>query len=475
MIPFLSLPLVLWSLHLVTNETRPSRGRPQRVAVSMLVLVLLAGGLSLVIDGSPPAFVYFLVWIALYSVALAVVARSPVPLLVFGGALVMVTVIDAGYLWPMLAAQQEFPRLLQDQFTNPLSLPVYMLLPARGKLIPGSDNGYELSVFIGPLLAWAIWRYRKPLVRGVPSTIAWPWLVTGVVSVVFGIGSLRPLGVPWFLSPFDVVRLLPGFRSVGVTGRYWGFLALPLSVLAAAALMHVVRDRRNRSKLTALMIAVFCVQLGFQVESVAKSTWGSRRFEPISLDDLYGGNPEQIEYVVANDELQGKFITPVRGVIDAYNLGEFIQPAMSSGRNLVRVVTVEDVAVDPVASVRGEFFSWSRIRLTGLDSLLRRAEVGDPSTRLELNQAYNRHWSVSRGQTFMGQHGNLGIQLALSELDAGPVELTFRDPFSALGARVSSLAWRVWFGILSATLLFAGLVHRSEREPRINGRRPPRA
>jgi len=81
----------------------------------------------------------------------------------------------------------------------------------------------------------------------------------------------------FMVGPFDWLRPLPGFRSMGVTGRFWGFLALPLSLLAAAALwryLHAEPRSRNR---TLLLGGALLTQLLFQGESLVSAWWPSRR------------------------------------------------------------------------------------------------------------------------------------------------------------------------------------------------------
>src|SRR4029077_9789769 len=206
-------------------------------------------------------------WIALYGLVLAFSTRALTPLLVLGSALATTSVLDAGYLWPMLDAQSDFPRLTSDRFTNALTLLWFAVIPMRGKLLPANGLGYELSVYIGPVLAWAIWRHRQWWRTPIPAEMKAPLLVVGIVSIVMGMGSLAAMHVPRWLSPFDLLRPLPGFRSVWITGRYWGFLALPLSLLGAASLWRLATEGRSRVRLALWMGALLFFQLGFQAQT----------------------------------------------------------------------------------------------------------------------------------------------------------------------------------------------------------------
>jgi hypothetical protein len=92
----------------------------------------LAAVLSLVVDGSPVSILHLLFWIVCYALVLSVTIRSALPVWTVAIATIVAMLLDAGYLWPMLAAQSEFPRHLPDTFTNPLALLWFMLLPVTG-------------------------------------------------------------------------------------------------------------------------------------------------------------------------------------------------------------------------------------------------------------------------------------------------------------------------------------------------------
>ncbi len=467
LVPFLSLPLVLWSCHRAVAWERQLFGLAG-VTRLLLAILLLGAGLGMVVDGAPVAFVHLLVWIGLYVVVLAATARSAAPLVLLAGALVVAAVLDAGYVWPMLIAQREFPRTTADAFTSPLSLIWFMLLPVRGKLIPAPANGHEMSVFIGPIIAVAIWRHRKALYASLTKDLRIPLLVVSAVAIWLGMGSLRPLHVPVWLSPFDLLRPLPGFRSMGVTARNWGFLALPLSLLGAAALVRLASERPPVRRLGTWLGLATLLQLGAQVESVSKHLLISRPYRQVAYREAFTG-PEQIDYVACGQRDQGELITPVRGVVDCYDLDDFIRPPMEPGARLVRSVLRGAKPIGDAARLRGEFLTWNRIRIL--------AEVSAPLcsppdcraiVQVVLNQAYHPLWSVGAGASLLsGEQGNLTILCSLDRLQRGPLELEFRDPVSDAGARVSAVAWR-FFAAACLALLIALLVLRG----RSNGKTP---
>lgn len=460
-IPFLTLPLVLWSLHKAA-EGKSLRGRT-------LIALLLGGLVALAVDGSPVAIVHWLLWIGVYAAVLAGVARTPAPVLVLIGAAGTAALLDAGYLWPMLSAQSEFPRLRPLRFTNPAVLLWFMLVPARGKLIPAPANGHEFSVFIGPVIAWLIFRFRKEAARKIPRSVWTPCLITAAVSFVLGMGSLRPLGVPAWLSPFDLLSHLPGFRSLSVTGRFWGFLALPLSLLGAGALDLFSREAPP-ARLRVGCLAAFAFQIGFQAVTVGELLLPSRRYNPVPSEwrtqaDQTSGLV-RIEYVYCGDEgfTQGAYLTPTRGVIDCYNHGDFIRPRMKAGRSLVRSMYLDGRKVGRGDALDAGFVSWNEICLRAYVGRLCEAAFNAPDRRsglpaapkekgasevgITLNQAYHRYWSPSAGKVVRTGTGNLGLVCRGDDLESGShgrgVYLRFHDPWSARGARLSTISWPIW-------------------------------
>src|SRR5262249_55275528 len=160
--------------------------------------------------------------------------------------------------------QREAPRLQPNRFTNPLALPWFMIAPVWGKFfLPANGKGHELSVFIGPVLAWLIWRYRRSLFAGAPVILWIPLLVVGIVAFGLGMGSLRSNHAPPAVSLFDLLRPLPGFRSMGVTGRHWGFLAIPLSLLCAGALWCFLAERSRGPRVWICLSLALLLQLSF--------------------------------------------------------------------------------------------------------------------------------------------------------------------------------------------------------------------
>jgi hypothetical protein len=460
MIPFLVLPLVLWLSHRVAAWDRHGLGA-RGVACLLLAMVLLGAGLGLVVDGAPVAFVHLLVWIGLYVLVLSFVTRSPAPLALLGGALVISAILDAGYLWPMLVAQQQFPRLTQDAFTDPVTLLWFMLLPVRGKLIPAPANGHELSVFIGPVVAFAIWRWRKPLLRSISPEMRAPLAVVSAASIWLGMGSLRPLHVPELLSPFDLLRLLPGFRSIEVTGRYWGFLAAPLSLLGAAALSRFASDERPAGRRRFWLAVALLLQLGLQTESLAGGLLASDRYRPVPFRKAFRHGAERIEYVRCPDDEQAARITPRTGIINFYDMDDFARPAMREGDHLVRGVLQKGVPLGNALPCDGKFVAWSRIRIEA-GGQARAAVPGNPRAivQIVLNQAYHPFWEVVGAGACLRPDvkGNLTVLCSRERLGMGPVDLVFHDPVSEGGMRVSLAALRLWPAtVLALVLLVLGL------------------
>jgi hypothetical protein len=465
-IPFLALPLMLWTLHRSIDWLQQQRAAT-RTWQMLLASLLLAAGISIAIDGSPVAIIHLMFWVGLYGLVLAVVARSAAPLLLLGAALLLSALLDAGYLWPMLSAQADFPRRTADSFTNPLALPWFLLLPVHGKLIvPATGNGHELSVFIGPMLAWLIWRYRHRLLTSLPRQMKWPLLIVGAVCIWLGMGSLAPLHIPRWLSPFDLLRPLPGFRSLMVTGRFWGFLALPLSLLGAAALWRFVAVHPRPEKLRVWMLALLAFQLSFQLITIFTQWLPGHRYPAVDFRHAFAGGAQDITYLVRHRQLQGSLMTPTTAVQDCYDQDDFIRADVAPGSNLVQSV---DSGVASAA-----FLSWNRIRVTphgaipmpGASTAHRasatRTAATDPrALQIILNQAWHPYWRSSACQVAETDRGNLALDCSQSSSPApGPIDLEFYDPVSARGAQVSRISWICWL-CATGIALAAGLSRRS--------------
>src|SRR5260370_12270317 len=83
-------------------------------------------------------------------------------------------------------------------------------------------------------------------------------------------GSLKILHIPSWLSPFDLLRSFPGFRTIGVPVRYWGFLALPLSLLSAMALCKFASEFGDTRRVHVWLGLVLILQVGFQAETLTQ-------------------------------------------------------------------------------------------------------------------------------------------------------------------------------------------------------------
>jgi hypothetical protein len=442
-VPFLALPLALWMIHRATARS----GSPTPIARAVLAILLLACLFAVVVDGSPVAIIHWLFWIGLYSVVLSWVRRSMLPAAAFLAACAIASLLDAGYLWPMLSAQGDFPRRTADTFTGPWSLPWFMLIPMRGKLLPANGTGVELSVFIGPVLFYLIWRYRRALGAELPAEMKLPLLIVSLVSIWLGMGSLHVAGVPVWLSPFDWLRPLPGFRSLDVTGRYWGFLVLPLSLLAGAALWRFISREQPTRRWSMVLASAFLIQVTFQGESLMTGWRLSRPYTQPSLDGIYNGKLEKIRALenpdsAADPHQQGEFITPTQAVVNCYDRDEFTRADVQLGTHLIKNARIDAANRSFNVPLDAGFLTWNHIRILPSASNLRVAAVAhEPMLHIVLNQAYHARWSSPSCVLTRGDQGNLVANCPASAVHAGSVDLVFFDPVSDLGMRVSLQAF----------------------------------
>ena len=472
-VPFLVLPLMLWALHRSVDwaqQERSASGRLRLVSVSLLG----AATTALVIDGCPVCIIHLMFWIGLYACVLSIQSRSATPIMLLGCAVAIGAVLDAGYLWPMLESQATFPRRTPDSFTSALSLVWFAILPMRGKVLPANGNGHELSVYIGPVLAWCMWRSRHWLRESLPATLRTPLLAVSVASVLLGMGSLGMLGIPSWLSPFDLLRPLPGFRSIDVTGRYWGFLALPLSLLSAASLWKIAGEQRGW-RLHVCLGLVCLFQFGFQTETLAARWIHTAVYTDVPAKGYFGKGPEAIDYVdIGEIRTQGEVIAPTRGVCDCYDMDDFIHAQTGPGRELALDVSQDGVALGRPWSLHVGFASWSHIDIrAGCDAHdTAVCTAPDNATiRVVLKQAYHPNWSASGCETQASARGNLTLECPAARL-RDPVEVIFRDEVSEAGAQVSVLAWQIWGLIVVGVLLVQWRITSAEARLGPRGRHP---
>jgi hypothetical protein len=434
LVPFLVLPLILWILHSSTRGASFSVKASPLIGATWGLVTLLTGGLiAMVIDGSPVAIIHLLFWVGVYALALSFWARSWRPTALMVCAILVAAVLDAGYLWPMVQAQAEFPRLTVDTFTSILSFLWFALLPMRGKVLPANGNGHELSVFIGPVMAYFIWKYRSWIISSMPREMKGPLSVVTAVSLVLGMGSLR---------------LVHRFRSIGVTGRYWGFAVLPLSLCAAGALSRYAGECREGWRTTLCLMAILALPLGFQLDTLWALWSNSPRYAAVPHQGFFARGPEHIDHVTVGEEhYQGEFISPVRAVSDCYDMDDFQRADIEAGASLV--TTADAPAPSAVATVwRARFSSWSSIQLQ-LDCPLANpgadCEQADlPTTRFIFQQAYHSLWYAPGCTTAPDPQGHLTLECPHSELRRGLIELRFFNALSKSAARVSTRAWTGW-------------------------------
>jgi hypothetical protein len=446
---FLILPFFLWILHRSCSWPREGAGIV-RILRFVLATLLLGAGIALVVDGSPVAIIHLMFWTCLYAAVLAWVERSIAPVIVMAIAVGMASMLDAGYLWPMLAGQAEAPRRTPDRFSNPLAALWFAVVPMRGKaMIPANGKGYEFSVFIGPVIAYCLWRYRGILNHSLPSRLKYPLAIVAAISLFLAMGSLTAVHIPVWLSPFDWLRPLPGFRSLDVTGRFAGFLALPLAMLGAVAVWKFINESLGSRRLAVMVAALFIFQFAYQIEPMVRMWSPSRLHVTPGLTGIYDHGAQEVNYVLRAERLQGELITPIQGVIDCYDMDDIAHGNIQQGAALVQATMLNGIPMSD--GPRANFLTWNRIRIaqwqrspdTGLES-----GSGSSPVEMVFNQSYDRHWRADGGEVLGSHSGNLVVRCDLARLRRGPMELSFTDPVSSLGAVVSGRSWTAWMAAM---------------------------
>jgi hypothetical protein len=288
--------------------------------------------------------------------------------------------------------------------------------------------------------------------------MGYPLLVVSLASIVLGMGSLKVLHVPVWMSPFDILRPLPGFRSLGVTGRYWGFLALPLSLLGAATLWKYANETNPHSHRRVQLVLGFTLvlQLGFQAETLSRH-WIHSPVFPTAMDHAnFRGVPEQINYASTEGRLQGQLIAPTRGVCDCYDMDDFTRAERPPGGALV-ALTMRNKQPWGGLTSHAAFMTWNHIRLAvgcaapgvGLGCL----DAGSTRIQWVLYQAYHPYWRIPGCEVHPTDHGNLLIDCPVSRLQRGYADVVFDDPESDWATGLSLLGWKIW-GFTCLFLIF---------------------
>lgn len=296
-----------------------------------------------------------------------------------------------------------------------------------------------------------------------------PLVVVALASIVLGMGSLKALHVPVWLSPFDLLRPLPGFRSIGVTGRYWGFLALPLSLFAAAVLWRFLAESRERWKTAVVAGLALALQLGFQSATLLAHWAHSPLQTPAAPGSAFRSGPETIDYVQRQEQQsQGEFITPTRAVVNCYDMDEFIHADMNPGRRLIRRITdTSNKSIRGIAA-QARFVTWSHIRVTPDDRggiLNDRYDGSDVRLRVILNQAYHPLWQAEGCNTLRSIRGNLILECPAARIRDQTIDLTFNDELSRVAADTSQRAWHGWLLIMGLIFIAVSALRLTRRTP----------
>lgn len=447
----LGLPLWLWA----SRRSLPAPGEPPGQARRRLWWLVIAGAVlfALSTDGAPITILLLLVWIGLDSAVLAWQRHSLRPLIFFAGSVAVGACLDAISFFPLAANAALFPRARAPVFIDPLVFFWFLLLPVRGKVLPAPANGHEFSVYIGPVIAYLLVRYRRDLAAAFPQEDRRRLLVVSAATFVIGLGAWRALA-PWLPpGPFDLLHRLPGFLAIGIPSRFWGFLALPLALGSAVAIRRLEGETTAEQPRRLLWFGLLLFTIGFQAVALATpfvSARGRIVVRPAPIPEKI----TTIENIHGPAGSQAAQLRPATDLMEAYNAHDFIQGAIAAGPALVLQARQEDGSALPAAA---RWNGWSQIRLD-LPS------GASPGAVIVFNQNSHPRWTATRGAATRNRQGNLCLRLTGAEPPGARLTLDFRDPSSILGARVSELS--ALLIALAASLLFlSGAPPRKTKAP----------
>lgn len=436
----LGLPLWLWAL----RRALPVPGEPRLRAMRRLACLALAGGVFFLLstDGAPITTLLLLVWVGLHASLLAWDRRCLRPLLLFGASVGIAAALDAVYYFPLAANALIFPRARPPVLIDPLLFPWFLILPLRGRQLPAPANGHEFSVYVGPVLAYLLFRYRGSLMRAWAPDERRRLIVVSAAVLALGLGSWRALGSWAPPGPFDLLHRLPGFVAIGIPARFWGYLALPLALLSAVAIRRLEAETSPERPRRWLWTGIFVFSIGFQAVSLALPFLSSlgRAVIPETA-------PPRTIHAIRNlggaVRSQARELQPTTDLMEAYNLHDFVQGVIEPGDRLVLQACEGSSPLPVLASWNG----WNEIRLS-LPS------GGSAGARVIFNENFHPRWSCDVGIVTRNRSGNLCLRLREPAPAGTTLTVRFRDPYSILGSRVSVLSGVVFLGVV---LLLTGL------------------
>lgn len=445
-----SLCLPLWMCGTLAALRGP--GEPASRALRRLLRLVLLFGTLLVLstDGAPIAFLLTLTWVGLDALVLGWQERTLRPALLLLGAITVAIALDAVYFLPMISNAFVFPRERPGIFINPLVFLFFLLVPVRGRLLPAPVNGHELSVYIGPVLAYLMIRYRRFVREAIPRDPAFRLALISVVVLALGLGSWRAIAAWLPPGPFDVLRLLPGFRAIGVPARFAGYLALPFALAGAIAVRAFERRALPQPHRKAVWAGLFLFTVGFELFTLPQpflSASGRIALPAIAV----AARIDTIDNVLDRMGSQAATILPTRGLIHAYNDHEYVHGDIAPTAELVRW------ARTPTASspVSARWDGWSDIVLG--------VPASPEPTTIVLNQNFHPLWQSSLGTVSSHGPGNIRVELPPVPRPA-EVRLRFRDPASEVGRRVTIYA--IPIVTLLLVVLWSGAIVRIARRRR---------
>ena len=446
----LLLPLFLWANRRAVREP----GEQAAGALSRLLWLILAGGAVFVLstDGAPIAVLLLPAWIGLDAVILAWQRRSARPLVFVAGFLCVAAALDAAYYLPVAANALIFPRARTAAFIDPLVFLWFLVVPARGKVLPAPANGHEFSLYIGPILAYLLIRYRRDVWWAFPGAERVRLAAASAFFFVVGLGPWRALASWLPPGPFDVLHRLPGFVAMDIPARFWGYLALPLALASAVAVIRFENETPPGRSRYLLVGALFLFTIGFQAVSVAEPFLTDRGRVRVRVSPL-PPEVESIRHVPGPEGSQALQLDPTRDLVGAYDHVDHIQGRIVEGSALVLGARQADGSALPV---RAAWNGWSRIQI----------EVpagAPPGSKILLNENYHPHWTCDGATATRNADGNLCLHFSRAAAPGTRLTLAFSDPFSVLGGRISADACAA-YGVLVLGLAIVTLARRNPAE-----------
>lgn len=414
--------------------------------LSLLNLFLGGAFLAFIfLDGGPYQFVFFLVFLGVYSLLLAIAHKSRRPLVALAAILVIGSSLAAIKLFPVYEAVQRYPReITEDNFYGAPFKPTATNILHQSFLSRDQQHHKDLwmpyILNVGTYVGWIplllalgaiLFRFKKQ----------WPLIITALIFLYITLSSAVPF------SLWDLLRKLPGLEQLRVPSRFNIFVLLALALLAGEGLRLL--EKRVWKWVPLALIALTTADLLWVNGEVFKVAFS---VPPIRLKDK--GDFEQYYHPPYLEQTKN---TVIYDTFPNWRSGAF--SATLENRGVLfnyRAIPFSTYAVsfeDP--TYRGEAFiveGEGRVEEIKITPSTIHVKTNGLGRTLVVNQNHDPGWTCPDGLDIQSRYGLIAVTLPPGQRE---VELAYRPASFRWGAMISLASL-----IITLYVIIRGIRHR---------------